>query len=163
MREDLTGQTFSRLTALSRFVKNKKGWYVCECECGNQCEVMGYKLKTGHTRSCGCLHKEFLENWDRPHTHGDTGTYLHRAWGAMKHRCRNPNNKYWYRYGGRGITYDPLFETYEAFRDYIHSTLGERPEGMSLDRIDNDGNYCPGNLRWATQSQQNSNRARWAT
>lgn len=159
---DLTGQVFGRLTAKQRITKNGRSYYLCDCECGNETTTQSHKLKSGHTQSCGCLHREFLDSWDRPSTHGETNTYLHRTWGAMKHRCRNPNNTYYHRYGGRGITYDPLFETYEGFRDYIMETIGERPDGLSLDRIDNDGNYSPGNLRWATQSEQNSNRATYA-
>ncbi len=95
----------------------------------------------------------------RPRTRGgESGTPLCRLWYRIKHRCHNPKHHRYKYYGARGIEVCPEWrESYETFRDYINTHLGERPEGHSLDRINNDGNYEPGNVRWATTKQQNRN------
>jgi len=81
------------------------------------------------------------------------------VWSDMKDRCLNPSYHHYHRYGGRGITiHEPWINDSQAFIDWVRTNLGDRPEGMSLDRIDNDGNYEPGNLRWATKRQQSANR-----
>lgn len=96
----------------------------------------------------------------RTKTHGDSGhDYKYKTWSGMKERCHNKNSERYESYGGRGIKVcDEWVNSYIAFRDYILDTLGERPEGHSLDRINNDGNYEPGNLRWASRKQQANNR-----
>lgn len=90
--------------------------------------------------------------------HGDSSSVLYRTWKDLKARCLNPRHKRYASYGGRGIRVYPAWLKYEPFRDYVLTHLGPRPEGMSLDRIDNDLGYVPGNLRWATDSIQQKNR-----
>jgi hypothetical protein len=90
-------------------------------------------------------------------THGLTDTPEHRSWAHMKNRCTNPNNDAWKHYGGRGIRVcDSWLESFEQFL----ADMGERPNGTSLDRIDVDGHYEPGNCRWATAVEQNNNQRR---
>ena len=91
---------------------------------------------------------------------------LGSVWYPMIHRCYHPNNRYYSDYGGRGISvYQPWRDSFSIFASYIEETIGPRPEGKSLDRIDNDGNYCPGNLKWSTPAEQsrNTSRNRWIT
>lgn len=152
---DITGKVFGRLTAIKReVVVNPSGkrltkWW-CQCECGGTAFTTKRKLETGHTKSCGCYFKE------RVTKHSMCGTRVYHSWYNMKDRCTNRNNPQFKDYGGRGITYDPKWETFEGF----YEDMGERPEKLTLDRINNNGNYEKGNCRWATYYQQNSNLRR---
>ena len=147
---DFTGRVFTRLTALyvSRSVHGRHGktWWMCRCICGRRKEVRADHLKSGMSKSCGCLAIE--ENT----THGFSRTPEYRAYRSAKQRCNTPNHKSWKCYGGRGIKF--LFTSFEQF----FAELGKRPKGKSLDRKNNNGNYEPGNIRWATWKQQANNR-----
>lgn len=152
--KDIRGEKFGLLTPISYLTG---GFWLCKCDCGNECEVRSNKLRSGNTKSCGCYRKTFIT--ERNTKHNETTHYLHRLWSGMKSRCYNPNTKRWSRYGGRGIVVcDEWKDDYITFRDYILEHLGERPEGHSLDRINNNGNYEPNNVRWATSEIQNNNR-----
>ena len=156
---DYTGVKMGRLTGI-KYVGDKK--WLCVCECGNEKIVSTAHWKRGNQSSCGCLLKETAkETGIKSRTkHGDTRNhYLYNTWRDMRFRCNSPTCVRFHRYGGRGISVSPLFENYIDFKNYILENLGERPDGYSLDRIDNDGNYEPGNLRWATPLQQTLNRA----
>lgn len=155
---DFTGLSFGRLTVVERAPPIRRGGssrttWLCECECGRTIVVITDSLKSGNTRSCGCLHAETREA--RTTTHGMSGTKTYDAWCSAKSRCSNPNNPKYADYGGRGISMcAEWFESFEAFL----SDMGPAPNGLELDRIDNDGNYEPGNCRWTTRKVQMNNR-----
>lgn len=159
-RVDLTGQTFGRLTVIERAESDNRHnhKWLCRCTCGETRSVIGYNLTSGLTKSCGCLHREMstgLGHWRR--THGKRHTPTYRTWLDMIQRCTNPNNPRYTDYGGRGITVCERWRSFENF----YADMGDRPgAGYSLDRIDNDSGYAPGNCRWATAEVQQRNKRR---
>jgi hypothetical protein len=160
--KDITpGQRFSRLVVLHRDGCNRHGQatWLCRCDCGNVKHVSGAHLKQrGGTKSCGCLR--------RPHGEarggGRIGSPEYRSWLNMKRRCNDPKNHNYPRYGGRGIKVCERWNTPTSFPDYIAdivSEIGRKPSPLhTIDRINNDGDYRPANVRWATASQQARNR-----
>lgn len=160
--KDITGQRFGRLTVLRMLPeRDKQGqvlWLV-ECQCdGKQLPVRGADLRSGHTQSCGCWQE------DRTTVHGMYDHELYMTWYKMIDRCENPNNQDYHSYGGRGISvYPPWRKSARKYIDYVTKHLGPRPVGKTADRIENDGNYEPGNLQWATKQQQALNRRRRST
>lgn len=155
VKVDLVGQVFGQLSVLKFFGMTEDGMvrlWLCQCSCGGQATVSTKRLRTGITRSCGCLRASVTAA--RNTTHGLSKTPMYLLWSAMHSRCYNPNNRAYNRYGGRGIVVHPRWHSFEAFL----SDVGEKPPGKSLDRIDNHGAYGPDNFRWATPVEQNSNR-----
>ena len=156
--KDLTGQKFGRLTVISRAENadcGKVRW-ICKCDCGAEVVVRGGNLRNGHTASCGCLQKE--KTTERSTKHGMTHSKIYNTWNDIKRRCFNSNRKQFKDYGGRGITlYPEWILDFQAFYDYVSTLPHFGEEGYSLDRINNDGNYCPGNLRWADRKTQARN------
>lgn len=146
---DLSGQRFFRLTAIREHgYRNKKVWWWCRCDCGVEKEVAAATLRQGKAKSCGCWK---AEEWKARQTdHGCSRYSWYKSWEAAKSRCQNPNNDVYHLYGGRGIRF---CERWEDPRNFL-ADMGERPAGMSLDRINPDGHYEPGNCRWATSLQQ---------
>lgn len=145
---DLTGQTFGKLTVLSRADNNKKNraMWKCVCECGRTSIVSGSNLLCGTTRSCGCLvRKHGLAHKER----------LYNIWVGMHQRCRDKNTKYYKNYGGRGITVCQLWNEYITFRKWALSNGYD--DALTIDRIDPDGNYEPSNCRWVSYKVQNNN------
>lgn len=148
------GGEYGRLTLIGMDSPAKSGHprYLCSCSCGGRKSVSIYSIASGKTQSCGCLHKEQLANRNRSHNMCGTGTY--RTWNVMKSRCTNKNFPKYESYGARGIRICDKWMTFEGFIE----DMGERPAGMSIDRIDVDGDYCKENCRWATASQQQRNK-----
>lgn len=211
--QDLTGQTFGRLTVQSFawMSQNAKAMWLCRCECGNGKVILGASLRGGKVVSCGCYRIDIAKERYTPkrsgrrygklvvlHSAGHVGpahywlcrcdcsnvvairgsfltsgnstscgcsrrihlkcdTPEYRAWAGMKGRCHNPKSKQWHRYGGRGIKVCDKWR--ESFKDFL-ADVGPRPSRFhSMDRIDNDGDYEPGNCRWATNKEQSINRS----
>lgn len=156
---DLTDKTFGRLYVLrlnSHGSKNKKNTWFCQCSCGQTTVTTGYQLRSGNTASCGCLHREYIASGDCYRSHGLSRTTEHRAWCGIIQRCTNENNPAFHDYGGRGIKICKRWR--ESFVDFL-ADVGKRPsKNHSLDRIDFNSHYEPGNVRWATRAVQNLNR-----
>lgn len=156
--KDLTGQRFGRLTVLKRVenIGRQTAW-LCQCECGSTKIVTGSNLHGGKARSCGCLWNEIVPNRNREANlrHGESGSKLHKTWTNMRYRCNNPNCKSYKDYGGRGISVCEEWNSYEAFRDW--SLQNGFAEGLSIDRIDVNGNYEPSNCRWVSDKVQHNN------
>lgn len=152
---DITGQTFGRLTVLERAgSRDRKALWRCRCSCGQDAIVIGKLLRSGHTKSCGCWRSD---NWFiQKQTHGESYTRLHRIWRGMKTRCGNSHCAAFPRYGGRGICICPEWHQFEPFRDWARAN--GYADHLSIDRIDNDGDYAPGNCRWTTEGQQGRNQ-----
>jgi hypothetical protein len=152
--EDITGQVFNRLTVIgfAGRIKKQSMWW-CECECGTISCVNGSCLKDQHTKSCGCYNIDILKS---KATHGATRggvTPEYAAYCHSKARCENPNNPNYPDYGGRGIEF-----RFTSFTEFL-AELGLRPsDGFSIDRIDHNGHYEKGNVRWATREEQARNK-----
>lgn len=153
---DRIGDRYGRLTVIAQSPSRGKGVeWLCQCDCGNQTVVRSIAMVIGNTRSCGCLRVDAVVR--RNLTHGMRHTPTYNSWASMIQRTCNPRHPSWKNYGGRGVTVCDRW--LHSFEDFL-ADMGARPPGLSIDRIDNDGNYEPGNCRWATRSQQNSNTRR---
>lgn len=162
MSRDIVGERFGSLTVLRRVEDKvspkgyKKPQYECVCDCGNKKVVVKGNLLTGNTTSCGCYkeeldHKRFLK-----HGYAENPDKLYQKWLSMRNRCLNPNATGYENYGGRGIKVCAEWDDYEVFREWAIDQ-GYK-EGLTIDRIDVDGNYEPNNCRFTTMKEQNNNR-----
>ena len=154
----LEGKKFNRWTIICQAEIKKPGTYwLCKCECGTIKICKGSDLKIGNTKSCGCLQKEVVSKFKK--THGLSKSKLYRVWHCMKCRCLNKNDKRYNSYGGRGIKICKEWEN-DFYSFYKWSIQNRYKEGLSIDRIDNNGNYEPSNCRWVDKNTQNNNTRR---
>lgn len=156
-RKNEIGNRYGRLEVLTfQEVVNSSAAWKCRCDCSKEVTVRGSDLRAGKTLSCGCFNREMTRNMLLEHGHATrrckSRTFL--AWQEAKRRCFNPGRKNYPDYGGRGITMCASWE--RSFPKFLED-MGECPDGLSLDRRDNDGNYCKDNCRWATRMEQNNN------
>jgi len=156
------GKTFGRLTVLPEehveaYSGTRKIYKThCLCSCGTRVLVESSSVRNGHTKSCGCLVRDNLSK--RRTTHQGTGTKLHYIWAQMKTRCYNDRSHGYTCYGGRGIKICEAWLDFAEFRNWAYANGYQ--EGLTIDRINNDGNYEPSNCRWITQSENSKAKAK---
>lgn len=150
---DLTGARFGRLTVLERGPNGGRltRWH-CLCDCGERRLLYSSNLRSGYTKSCGCIWREAIT------THQGTGSRLYGIWSHMRGRCGNPNNDSYHHYGGRGIRVCEEWGRFPAFQ--MWAKAAGYADGLTIERRDNDGNYDPGNCCWVTQKEQCQNTRR---
>lgn len=162
---DLSGQRFGRLAAVERTGRSDCGatMWLCKCDCGNFVSVQYSNLKSGATKSCGCLNRENREKRNYKHGGSQRGKCerLYRVWRGMQERCKNPKNISYKHYGAVGVSVCEEWNDYAAFRSWAiengYDSSAKRGE-CTLDRINPFGNYCPENCRWANMKTQSNNK-----
>lgn len=157
---NLSGKIFGRWTVTSP-VKNKHGRFSwkCMCKCGNKGRVDGVMLRAGKSKSCGCYRNDVVAKRSFVHGHSinRTASREYQTWSKMISRCENQNDIEYKNYGGRGISVCKRWR--KSFLSFFKS-MGKKPKGLTIERVDNDGNYKPSNCIWATQAVQTSNTRR---
>lgn len=150
------GQKFGRWTTVELRRGSRTMEWACACACGNTASLEPSALLSGKSRSCGCLRRDVSRAKSRRHGHtvGRAPTRTYGTWQKMKARCLNAECPDFVRYGGRGIT---VCERWLDFEHFL-ADMGECPPRLTIDRVNNDGNYEPKNCRWATRTEQNRNK-----
>lgn len=153
-RLNLLWQSFGRLKVINDAgsSRSRQSMWLCECSCGNTLTVRGCDLVNGTTKSCGCLRKEVASLYNT--THGYTGSPTYHVWEAMLRRCRNADSPDYSGYGGRGIF---VCERWYKFENFLED-MGEKPDGLSIERTDNNSGYSLDNCVWASMTTQARNR-----
>ncbi len=152
--EDTAGVVYGRLTAVKFLSREKRGdVWLYRCICGNFIERLKTLVKTGHTKSCGCLQKEAASEASR--THGMRQERIYTIWCSLKQRCDDENSSNYPRYGGRGIAYPLKWKTFEGFFEDMGK---EYSHGLSIERLDNSKSYSKENCCWTTPTRQANNR-----
>lgn len=159
------GQRYSRLVVLAHAGRSRAGklLWQCLCDCGSTCVAPTGALRSGNTKSCGCLSRERAAQraYERSTTHGLSGHPLYHTWSHMISRCTDPSNADFGNYGGRGISVCERWLVGQGGMSGLEcfiADVGDRPKGTSLDRVNNNGNYEPKNCRWASRSVQSRNK-----
>lgn len=155
-KNDYVGRVFERLSVIKDGGRDKRSnvLWLCSCICGGNTLAHAYDLRKGKIKSCGCYNRDKRAN----KTHGFASSGKRRSkvyslWSSMVQRCTNPKDKNWYNYGGRGIT---ICESWTRFEGFL-ADMGDKPEGLTLDRRDNNAGYDKNNCRWVTQMEQSKN------
>lgn len=153
----IVGSVFGRLTVLEKIdqTSGSHKLFRCVCSCGREAKTTSWKLRSGHTRSCGCLNAEYVKS-QTPNPNAKKRDPIYTIWQAMRSRCLNPTSKDYKNYGGRGIAICPEWDTFEVFK----RDVGPRPTGgrYELDRENNNGPYAPHNVRWVLTPVNSRNR-----